>query len=245
MSLALTHAKYQFLEGVRMPIAVIGAAFFPAAAMIFFVVPFTADDPIASTYATASMITFALMTTCLFQFGAGIADDRAQAWDPFTRTLPAGPLPRFAGRILCGLAFMVISMIPLLVIAAAATEAHITPLRFVASAGAVAVVAVVFTLMGLAIGYLLPFKAALAVAQLLFFPLAFGGGLLAAPGQSPGFVEAIAPYLPSRGAVELMWAAVGDFRVNWLSVGALGGWLALLAVVAAWAYRRDQGRRFR
>ena len=39
------------------------------------------------------------------------------------------------------------------------------------------------------------------VAQVVFFPLAFGGGLMSAPGDAPGFVETIAPYLPTRGAV--------------------------------------------
>jgi ABC-2 type transport system permease protein len=47
-SLALSHAKFQLLETVRIPIALVGSAFFPAASMLFFVVPFTGQDPIAS-----------------------------------------------------------------------------------------------------------------------------------------------------------------------------------------------------
>ena len=101
-----------------------------------------------------------------------------------------------------------------------------------------------FTLLGLAIGYSLPSKAAIVVAQVVFFPLAFGGGLLSAPGDAPGFIEAIAPYLPTRGAVELMWAAVGDWRPDPLALAMLGVWIVLLAAVAGWAYRRDEGRRF-
>jgi ABC-2 type transport system permease protein len=106
------------------------------------------------------------------------------------------------------------------------------------------VIAVPFTLMGLAIGYAMPMKAALAVVQVLFFPLAFGGGLMTAPGSAPGFVETIAPYLPTGAAVRLMWAAVGDFPVQWASIAALITWTAALAGVAVWAYRRDEGRRF-
>jgi ABC-2 type transport system permease protein len=62
-SLALTHAKFQLIETVRIPIALIGSAFFPAATMLFFVVPFTGADPVAATFATASMVTFAVMST--------------------------------------------------------------------------------------------------------------------------------------------------------------------------------------
>ena len=86
-SLALTHARFQLLETLRIPMAVVGSAFFPAASMIFFVVPFVGKDPVYATYATASMITFAVMTTNLFQYGIGVAEDRAQPWDPYTRTL--------------------------------------------------------------------------------------------------------------------------------------------------------------
>jgi ABC-2 type transport system permease protein len=245
VSLTLVHARYQLLQTIRIPVAVIGSAFFPAASMIFFVVPFAGDDPESATYATASMVTFAVLVSNLFNYGVGVSEDRALPWDPYTRTLPAGPAPRFAGRILAGLAMMVVSLLPVVLIAAVATEATISPTGFALALGVVVVGSLPFTLMGLAIGYALPTKAALAVAQLLFFPLAFGGGLLSAPGSAPGFVETIAPYLPTRGAVELMWWAVGDFPLSLTSTIAFGVWTVALAVLAVWAYQRDEGRRFR
>jgi ABC-2 type transport system permease protein len=243
-SLALTHARFQLLETVRIPIALIGSAFFPAASMLFFVVPFVGRDPEAATFATASMVTFAVMSTNLFQYGIGVAEDRAEPWDPYTRTLPVGPGPRFLGRILAGLVMMTISLIPVVLIAALLTKATITPLAFLAALGATVVIAIPFILMGLGVGYSLPSKAAIVVAQLLFFPLAFGGGLMTEPGKAPGFVENIAPYLPTGGAARLMWAAVGDFSFDLSSTLALVGWTAVLAGVAVWAYRRDEGRRF-
>ena len=243
-SLALTHARFQLLETVRIPIALIGSAFFPAASMLFFVVPFVGGDPVYATYATASMVTFSIMTTNLFQYGVGVAEDRGQPWDPFTRTLPAGPGPRFAGRIMAGLVLMGISLTPVVLIAWLFTAATLTAPAFLAALAATVVVAVPFTLMGLAIGYALPAKAAIVVAQVLFIPLAFGGGLMTAPGSAPGFVENLAPYLPTGGAARLMWAAVGDFPVQPASVAALVAWTGVFAGVAAWAYRRDEGRRF-
>lgn len=244
MSLALVHARYQLLETVRIPVAIFGSAFFPAAAMLFFVVPFAGDDASGATYATAAMITFAVLSANIFQYGVGVAEDRDRPWDPYTRTLPAGPGPRLAGRILAGLALTYLSMIPVVVIAAVATAARVTPVQFLLGAGAVAVISVPFTLLGLAIGYSLPSKAAIVVAQLIFFPLAFGGGLLSGPDSAPGFIRAIAPYLPTRGAVEVVWAAVTDWQPNALSLAMLGVWIVLLAGVAGWAYRRDEGRRF-
>jgi ABC-2 type transport system permease protein len=244
MNLVLTHARYQLLETIRVPVAVIGAAFFPAAAMVFFVVPFAGDDPVAATYATASMVTFAIMTSGLFQYGIGVSEDRAQPWEPYTRTLPVGATPRFVGRLLTGAVFMAIALVPVVIVAAVATRATVTVGQLLLAAACLVVVALPFTLMGLAIGYALPSKAALAVAQLLFFPLAFGGGLMSAPGHAPGFVETLAPYLPTRGAVELMWAAVGNFTINPTSLVMLAGWIVGAGAVAVTAYRRDEGHRF-
>jgi ABC-2 type transport system permease protein len=243
-SLALTHARFQLLETMRIPIAVIGSAFWPAASMLAFVVPFAGDDPAGATYATASMVTFAVMSTNLFQYGVGVAEDRTQPWDPYVRTLPAGALPRFAGRVIAGLALMGFSLLPVVLIAAFLTAATMSPAVFLTAVGVTALISVPFILMGLAIGYSLPPKAAIVVAQVLFFPLAFAGGLMTPPGGAPGFVEKLAPYLPTGGAVRLMWATVGDFPLHAGSVVALVGWTVALGGAAAWAYRRDEGRRF-
>ena len=83
---------------------------------------------------------------------------------------------------------MFMSLIPVVIIGAALTAATAGARQLVLGLGAVVLGALPFTFMGLAIGYSLPTKAALAVAQIIFFPLAFGGGLLSAPGGAPGFV---------------------------------------------------------
>lgn len=244
MRLALVHARFQLLETIRVPISVVGSAFFPAAAMIFFVVPYAGKDPRGATFATASMVVFSVMSSNIFQYGVGVAEDRAQPWDPYTRTLGTGPGPRFAGRVLAGLALTYLSLIPVVIIAAVWTSATITLPEFTAAALTVLVAAVPFTLLGLTIGYWLPSKAAIVVAQVVFFPLAFGGGLLTSPDTEPHFVRLVAPWLPTRGVAELMWSAVGDFRPRPLALVMLAVWVVLLAGLAGWAYRRDEGRRY-
>ncbi|MFB7452756.1 ABC transporter permease [Streptomyces sp. NPDC056194] len=242
--MTLIHARYQLLRTLRIPIALVGTAFFPGASMLFFVVPAVGDDPVGSTYATTAMIVFATMTSNLFGHGIGVAEERQQPWDLYTRTLPSGPGPKFSGRLLAGLGTMLLSLIPLLAIAAFATEATTTPLGFLAGVAVVVLVSIPFTLMGLTIGYLLPVRAAMAVVQLTFFPLAFAGGLFSGPDRAPGFIETIAPFTPTRGAAELMWAAVGDYHMNPVTAVAFAVWTVLLAVLSVYAYRRDEGQRF-
>lgn len=244
MSLLLTHTRYQLMESVRVPIALIGNGFFPAASMLFFVVPFAGDHPVGATLATASMLVFAVMSSALFTHGLGIAEDRAQPWDPYTRTLPAGPWPRFGARILNALAMTAIGIVPVLLVAALLTEAVVTPARLLLGLGALLVASIPFQLLGLFIGYALPAKAAIAVVQLTLFPMAVGGGLFMNPLDAPAFIELVAPFLPSRGAVELVWAAVGHGTPGTLSMAMFGLWTLAAGALAVWAYRRDEGRRF-
>jgi ABC-2 type transport system permease protein len=244
MSLLLTHTRYQFMETVRVPIALIGNGFFPAASMLFFVVPFAGDHPVGATLATASMMTFAVMSSALFTHGIGVAEDRVQPWDPYTRTLPAGPWPRLGARILNSLLFTLVGVLPVLIISALFTEATVTPAQLALGVGALLLGSVPFQLLGLFIGYALPSKAAIAVVQLLFFPMAVGGGLLTNPMDAPAFIDAVAPFLPSRGAVELVWAAVGHGTPRTLAVVMFAVWTAVAGALAVWAYRRDEGRRF-
>ena len=216
--------------------------------MLFFVVPFAGDDPVGATYATASMVTFAVMTSNLFPYGIGVAEDRAPAVGP----VPADPAGRAAARASpAGSSpawlMMFVSLVPVVLIAALLTEATV-------DAGC---------------GSLLGARRR-ARRRGAVHPDGPGHRLRAAdrrrrsrwrrccssrwrsaagccprPGQAPGFVETIAPYLPTRGAVELMWAAVGDFSVDRTAWSCSACWTVVLAALAVWAYRRDEGRRFR
>lgn len=243
-SLILTHTKYQFIEQLRVPIALVASAFFPAAAMLAFIVPYAGDNPVAATMSTGSMMLFAVMSSALMGLGIGVAEDRAQPWDPYTRTLPAGPLARFAARLLTNMTIMLLAIIPVLLIAAFLTAATVTPPRLVAGIGAVLLGSVPFALLGLFVGYLLPIKAAIPVTQLLFFPIAILGGLLSDPTSPPSFIAAIGPFLPSRGAVEMVWSVTTGFGTNPVALIMFVVWTVGAAAAAVWAYRRDEGRRY-
>ncbi|MFK4041740.1 ABC transporter permease [Nonomuraea wenchangensis] len=241
-SLTLTHLRYQFLEQLRVPISLVASAFFPAAAMLAFVVPFTGADPASATSATAGMMLFGAMSSALIGLSISVAQDRERPWDPYLRTLPAGPLPRFAGRILTTMIGMVLSVVPVLLISAFLTAATISPPRLVLGIGALLVGSAPFMLMGLFIGYAVSSKAAIAVSQVAYFPIAALGGLLVPLEVMPGFVRSLAPFVPSRGAIELMWAAVAGRAPSPVSVVAFAAWTVLAGAAATWAYRRDEGR---
>ncbi|WP_181778902.1 ABC transporter permease [Pseudonocardia pini] len=243
-SLTRLHWRYLLLENVRIPIGIVSAAAFPALSLLFFVVPFDYGAE-QETAAVVGLTVFAVMSSFLFTFGVGVADDREKSWDPYLRTLPAPAWPRIAGRILSGATFALVAIVPVIVVGALFTAATTTVPRLALGIVALLVAGLPFLLGGLAIGYSLPVKAALPVTQLIFFPVAFAGGLLLPPMLFPGWLEAVSVVTPARGARDLVvWAVLGT-PPSTVALVVLAAWIVLTAGLAVWGYRRDEGRRFR
>lgn len=247
-ALTLLHTRMTFLETIRVPIAVIGSLVFPALALLFFVVPMRelAQDRTYATQAVVGMAYFAVMTNCLFTFGVGVADDRAKPWDPYLRSLPVGAGPRMASRLINGLCWSFLSLVPVLAIAATLTQARVSPGQFVAALGCLAAGALPFLFGGLALGYALSSKAALAVAQVVMFSMAFAGGLFLPPMLFPDWLDTLSQVLPSRAGRDLVAGVTIDGAgISWTAVLVCGLWTLATLALAVWAYRRDEGRRFR
>lgn len=243
-SLIAAHTRYLMIDQIRVPIGLLASSLFPAVAMVAFVVPSAGQNPKIATMATGSLMFFGAMSSAVMGLSISVSQDREQPWHPYLRTLPAGPFPHFAGRILAALAVVLVSVVPVLLVGALFTEATITPGKLSAGLGVLVAGIIPFMLMGLLVGNLLSSKAAMAVAQILFFPMAIVGGLLMPPQFLPEFIQVISPYVPTRGAGELMWWAIADNRPDTVALVMLAAWTVVLGAAAAWAYRRDEGRRF-
>ena len=244
--LAALHARYQVVETIRVPIAVIATMLFPGASLLFFVVPQpAAHDPLEATAATAQLTVFAVLSVCLFTCGAGVAEDRALPWDTYLRTLPVGPLPRLIGRVVNGLVFTLLGLLPVIVVARLFTAATLPLDRLLVTVGALLVSALPLLGAGMAIGYSFSPKAALAVSQLLLLPLAFGGGLFLPPSLFPGWLDLISLGTPTRIARDLVTSAATGTDLPGTTWPVLVGWAIVASLLAVRAYRRDEATRFR
>jgi ABC-2 type transport system permease protein len=245
--LTLLHARYQLIETFRVPIAVIGTLVFPALALLFFVVPqrMVADNPVFATEAVISLSVFAVMSNALFSFGLTVSENREKPWDPYLRTLPAPGIARVIAQILSTGVLGLVAIVPVIVVGAIFTAADASVLRVLAGLVALAVSAVPFMLIGTTIGYAMPFKAAIAVIQIVMFGLAFIGGLFLPPILFADWLDTISKFTPSRQARQfVIWAVQGGPLEWWVWVGILV-WTALSLTAALLLFRRDEGRRYR
>jgi ABC-2 type transport system permease protein len=241
--LALAHARAEMLLLLRLPAYSVSTLVFPALMLLLLGRAMERGEP---ERLLAGFAATALLTVALFQFGVGIALSRTTPWEAFLRTLPVSPAARLGARVLAALAFAAATTAVVAVIAVAVYGARPELWRFALLVVALLAGCVPFALLGIALGYLLPPRAAVPVANVLFLPLAIAGSLWTRPTpELPRSLDLVSQLLPTRSWIEVLDAiATGDSPLPLHHVAALLGWTALFGVLAAWAYRRDEGERF-
>lgn len=241
------HVRMLVIETLRVPIAVIGTMAFPALSLLFFVVPNrgVAENPELATEAVTGLAVFAVMVSALFNLGLTIAENREKPWDPYLRSLPLPAAVRISAQLTATAVFSLLSIVPVLIVGALATEASVSAVGLVVGLVVLALTSIPFLLLGASIGYAFSSKAAIAIIQVGMFGFAFGGGLFFPPQFFPDWLETLSRFFPSRHARELTLAAVNGVAPElWMLAGALL-WTLATAALALWLYRRDEGRRYR
>ena len=246
--------KAQVLEQLRIPVAVISSVIFPSLVFLFFIVPqeVIVSNPTTALLAIGQLAMFGVMSAFLFGYGIGVAEDRANPWTTYLRTLPVGPVPGTIARAVTAIMFSFLALLPLFTLGALLTNApeaftsgELSWFRIPVAMIVILLCGLPFLAMGLAIGYLCTSKVAIAVTQVLFFPLAFAGGMMLPPMMFPGWLNAISLLLPSRAARDISVAALSGNGLEPTTLAVMLFWILALGALALWANRRDQGRRFR
>jgi ABC-2 type transport system permease protein len=242
--LVLLHTRAATLELLRYPTFSIPTLAFPALFFLLFVAP-RPDADADPTLLLASFAGFAVLGVSFFQFGVGIAAERESPWERFVRTLPLRLRVRFAARVLSAALFGLGSAALVAVTAVLTTDAGLSAAHWAALAAALALGAVPFALLGIALGYWASPRSALPTANVLYLVLAFLGGLWTTPRHLPAAVEGVSPFVPTRQLGNVLWSATAGNVWRPGEWARLAGWAAVFAALAAWGYRRDEGRRYR
>lgn len=243
MSLVLEHYCATMVGLIRTPAYSLVTVLIPGVVFIF-IGTSVGDSREAANIVMASFAIFAALGVAFFQFGVGIANDRESPWEQFAHVLPVSPGARFAASVLSAVSFAVVAVGVLIIVAIILTEAAMPMNSWMRLLAAVFLGSVPMALLGIAIGYWSPPKAALPIANILYLALSFGGGLFIRPSSMPEFLDALSGVLPIRQIGELAWAAVQGRAwpaEPWLW---LIGYTVLFGLIAAAGYRRDEGVRY-
>ena len=173
-----------------------------------------------------------------------MASERESPWERFVRTLPLRPGIRFAARSLSAVLFGLASAGLVAATAVASTDASLSATRWAGLAAALGLGSIPFALLGIALGYWASPRSALPVANILYLVLSFVGSLWTTPAHLPPSIASLSPFVPTRQFGNVLRGAVGGnvWRPhNWL---LLLGWTVVFGTLAAWGYRRDEGRRY-
>ena len=198
-------------------------------------------------YFLASMALYGVANVMVLGFGISLANERGQKQDLLMQSTPLPPVVFFIAKTLSALVIAFMALIVLSVLAAAAGGAHLSSSQWLTLFGRAMLCSIPFVGLGFALGYIAGPNSAPAVTNLIYLPTAFASGLFFPLHLLPQFLQNIAPYLPLYRGAQLVWDSVGapieggSLTTDWLY---MGGYTVVFFLLALWAYRRDQGRKF-
>jgi ABC-2 type transport system permease protein len=230
------------LELLRYPAFLVPTLAFPALFFLFFAAGVRGA---AATLALCSFAAFAVIGVAFFQFGVGIATERASPWEAYLRTLPASPAARIGSRVLSAAVFAAAAATTLVAVALLATDAALAPLRWLELAAVLALALVPFSLFGIALGYWATPRGALPIANIVYLGLSYGGGLWIRPQHLPHAVARSSAYLPTGRLQHALAGIVHGSPWSLRDWGPLAAFAAAAAIAARAGYRRDEGQHFR
>lgn len=244
-----TEARHEFLKLIRIPIFAVSTIALPVMFYVLFGVAFgggEAGDVGATTYMMATYGTFGVIGAALFGFGVSVALERGQGWMRLKRVSPMPPQAYFVAKVVMAATVSALIIAALFVLGATLGGVRMPATQWISLALVLILGALPFSAMGLAFGYLVGPNSAPAMLNLFYLPMAFASGLWIPIHQLPAFVQGIAPALPPYHFAQLALGTVGAAEGGSpaLHAGSLLAFTALFLMVAAWGFRRDEGRTY-
>jgi ABC-2 type transport system permease protein len=244
----LLESRFEFVKLIRMPRFIIPVILFPLMFYVFFGLMFAQHRGgiSAATYLLGTYGAFGIIGATLFSFGVTVAVERGQGWMLVKRASPMPPFAYFFAKIISAMAFSVVIVALLFTIGIVLGGVTLSPATLLALGAVLVFGALPFCSIGLAIGYIAGSNSASAMVQLIYFPMSILSGLWIPIQVLPATVQHIAPYLPAYHLAQLALGTfgAGDGSAAWTHVLALTVFTALALAVAAFGFRRDEGKSY-
>ena len=177
-----------------------------------------------------------------------MAVERGQGWMRLKRVAPMPPLAYFVAKVVMSLAVATIIVLAMFTLGALVGGVRLDPQQWVEMGLALVAGALPFSAMGLAFGYLVVSNSAAPLPPLAR-PLDPRFGSPPFPPSPPSCPTRRAPVgsaLPPDHFVQLALGTIGASQAGSPAAHAAAvlGFTLLFLVVAAWGFRRDEGRTY-
>lgn len=245
----VTEARHEFLKLIRIPIFAVSTIALPVMFYVLFGLAFGGGESGAvgaTTYMMATYGTFGVIGAALFGFGVSVALERGQGWMRLKRVSPMPPQAYFVAKVVMATTVSALIIGALFLLGATLGDVRMPATRWISLGLVLIIGALPFSAMGLAFGYLVGPNSAPAMLNLIYLPMAFASGLWIPIHQLPDFVQGIAPALPPYHFAQLALGTVGaaESGSQTLHAVALLAFTVAFLAVAAWGFRRDEGRTY-
>ncbi|MGE5085075.1 MAG: ABC transporter permease [Bacillota bacterium] len=237
------HSYSQMLEHLRQPMYVLTTLVFPAMFFWFFGVP-NATTSEASLLLLGSFSCFAILGVVLFQFAIGIAQEKNTPWSHYLSILPLPSSLRLIPRVLNSLLVATVSVLAVAGVALLCTPLVFSEIPWGRFLGALLCGALPFSLLGAALGYAVNSKSIVPLANLVYLPLSFAGGLWMPPNALPPTIQEISKYLPTRYFGEFTWAALLNRPLQSEHIWGLSSYTVIFLAMAIVYFRKNQEQEF-
>lgn len=240
----LQETRLEFMRLLRtrsFSLSVIG---FPVVFYLFFGLIMNRGEHIGSVsvakYMLAGYTVFGMVGAALFGIGVGLSTEIAAGWLELKRASPMPPIAYLLAKCCSAVVFgiIIVSLLTLLGI----TVAHVgmTPMEFAKMIGLTTVGVLPFAFMGMALATLVPPNSAPGIANMIYLPMSFLGGLWVPIMILPHLLQRFAVLLPTYHLAQLVlasfgYASAGSAASHWIG---LLGFTLLMAGVSVLGFRR-------
>lgn len=232
--------KSEVLKAIRTPQFTAPTLAFPVVFYLIFGVILAGDGGEGrAVYLLATFGMFGALGPALFGFGVNVANERSNGWLDLKKISPMPIAAYILAKLFMAAVFGLIVICLLTIIGIAFGGLEISVGRWLLMVTTQLMCAVPFALMGMAIGFKVSTEAAPAIVNILFMLMSVFGGLWLPITLFPDIMQQIAWILPTFHGGQLALASIGVNSVStvFAHVGILGGFAAVMALLAVRNYR--------
>jgi ABC-2 type transport system permease protein len=174
--------------------------------------------------------------------GAMVSIERALGWSRQLRVTPLSATAYIAIKMLTSLTLAAAAVGAVYLVGAATNEASMPTYLWVVTGVCVWIGSLLFSALGLLIGYLLPSENITQIISLVLMACSFAGGLFIPVSHFPHTYALLARFTPLYGLNELAHYPLVSSHFEWVWVLNLVVWLAAFVLAAVWQLHRDTAR---